>query len=78
MKDSSYCPFKHHNGLLLECNYRDVICKRQWCPYFPTLEQAKAAYKRRWQEVGKVMKPCIEEMRRKLNEANKELQTKED
>lgn len=71
--DYSYCPFMQHNGLLMECNWCDALCKKNGCPYFPTLEDVKKAYNKRWQEVGEIMRPTIEEMRRKIKEASKNL-----
>lgn len=72
MTDASLCPYRHHNGLLLECFYREVVCKRSFCPYFKTLEQAKASHKRDMQEVGKVLEDKVKEMKRKIKEARKE------
>lgn len=73
MKDWTYCPYKNHRGLLIECDYCDALCKKQQCPYFSTLNQAKMDYQGRFQEAGKIMESCIDEMKRKIKEANKVL-----
>ena len=77
MKDSSFCPYRQHKGLILECNYKDCICKRDHCPYFPTLEQAKSAYQRRLQETGEIVVAVIAKMKRKIKDAQRERQKKE-
>ena len=77
MKDSSFCPYRQHNGLILECNYKNCLCKRGHCPYFPTLEQAKSAHQHRMQEAGEIVAAVIAKMKRKVKDAQRERQKKE-
>ena len=75
MRDSSLCPYRHHNGLIIECYYRPdaCVCKRGHCPYFPTLTQARVCYQNNMQEIGDMMADKVAEMKRKIREARKEL-----